>query len=102
MNQSLTPAEVAALKKEIFTSLHCALPGKIVSFDASANTAVVQLAVKNGDRLLPLLLDVPVCVHPFSTISAGMNCLLVFADLDIDAWWASRYRRQPDQFYLSA
>ena len=95
MNQSLTPAEVAALKKEIFTSLHCALPGKIVSFDASANTAVVQPAVKNGDRALPQIVDVPVCVHPLSMISAGMTCLLVFADRDIDAWWASGDTEEP-------
>lgn len=95
MNQVLTPAEVLALKEEIFSSLHCALPGKIVSFDASTNTAVVQPVVKKGNRTLPQLSDVPVCVHPLSEVAAGISCLLVFADLDIDAWWSSGDTEEP-------
>ena len=38
-------AELQALKQEIFESLHCALPGKVVSFDADSQTAVIQPAV---------------------------------------------------------
>ena len=39
MNQSLSPRELLALKKEILSSLHCALPGIVESFDAAAGTA---------------------------------------------------------------
>ena len=39
----LSPEEREALKKEIFTSLHCALPGTVVSFDSERQTAVIQL-----------------------------------------------------------
>ena len=35
MSCNLTPAEVRALKREISSSLHCALPGIVESFDAS-------------------------------------------------------------------
>ena len=38
--------EIKALKDNIFSSIHCALPGKIVSFDAESQTAVIQPAVK--------------------------------------------------------
>ena len=31
---SLSPAERDAMKRDFFSSLHCALPGNIVSFDA--------------------------------------------------------------------
>ena len=66
----LSPEELEALKKEIFTSLHCALPGTVVSFDAERQTAVIQPAVKVGSMTFPLLGDVPVFmpvpfeVHP--------------------------------------
>ena len=42
MNQSLSPRELLALKKEILSSLHCALPGIVESFDAAAGTAYMQ------------------------------------------------------------
>ena len=33
MKETLAPAETAALKKDILSSLHCALPGTVESFD---------------------------------------------------------------------
>ena len=47
MNQSLSPRELLALKKEILSSLHCALPGIVESFDAAAGTACMQ----QGDNM---------------------------------------------------
>ena len=91
MNETLTPAEVNALKKEIFASLHCALPGIVVSFDEDSQTAVIRPAVKG----MPLLRDVPVFMPVSFDVSEGDFCLLVFADRDIDAWLESGDPEEP-------
>ena len=58
MTESLTPQEVQALKKEILSSLHCALPGIVENFDDVSGTASVRLALSG----MPVLQDVPVFV----------------------------------------
>ena len=78
----MNPADVAALKKEIFSSLHCALPGTVESFDAEKQTAVIRLAGIS----LPLLYDVPVYMPVPFEVNPGDACLVIFADRDIDAW----------------
>jgi hypothetical protein len=80
-----------------------AIPGIIVSFDVSTQTAVVQPAIKenirdiNGNQTslpLPLLLDVPIVLPRGGNfvltmpIAAGDECLVVFADMCIDAWFS--------------
>ena len=81
-------AEMQALKQEIFESLHCALPGTVVSFDAETQTAVIQPAVKTSSGVaFPLLRDVPVFMPVSFEINEGDACLVVFADRDIDAWF---------------
>ena len=88
MKETLTPAEVLALKKEIFSSLHCALPGIVESFDVDSVTAVIRPAVKNSAGIaFPVLYDVPVFMPVPFDVNAGDACLLVFADCDIDAWF---------------
>lgn len=91
----LSPEEREALKQEIFSSLHCALPGTVVSFDPSAQTAEIQPAVRTGSRMFPVVPDVPVffpgpreeaITWP---ISPGDECLLILADAEIDAWFES-------------
>ncbi len=82
MSGSLSPAEVLALKREIFSSLHCAMPGNIVSYDPETNTAVIQPAGVN----LPVLQDVPVFMPVELEVSQGDACLIVFADFDTDHW----------------
>ena len=91
----LSPAEREALKSEIFSSLHCALPGTVVSFDASTQTAEIRPAVKAGSLVYPMLADVPVffpgsreCAITWP-VSEGDECLLILADVDIDAWFDS-------------
>ncbi len=83
--------EIWALKKDILSSLHCALPGTVVSFDADSQTAVIQPAVKQKykDReiTLPLLQDVPVFMPVSFTVNPGDACLVIFADCDIDRWF---------------
>ena len=87
-----------------------ALPGAIVSFDASAVTASVQIGItgsvlkqygSSGSVNLPLLTDVPVvfprgggCTLTFP-VAAGDECLIVFACRAIDAWAQSGGVQRP-------
>ena len=92
MNGSVTPAELMALKEEIMSSLHCAMPGTVESFDVQTQTASVRPAARRKGIPLPLLRDVPV-FFPGTRDSAltfpvlpGEECLLVFADFCLDGW----------------
>ena len=46
MEEQKRQEELQAMKRDIFESLHCALPGTVVSFDADSQTAVIRPAVK--------------------------------------------------------
>ncbi len=80
MYESLSPAAVRALKKEILSSLHCALPGTVESYDAETGTAGIRPALRG----MPVLRNVP--VFACHEVSVGDACLVVFADCDADAW----------------
>ena len=112
MKETMTPAEMLALKKEIFSSLHCALPGIVVSFDAESQTAVIRPAVRRERRgqssrswdgtsrarplvPFPLLRDVPVFMPVPFEVNAGDACLVIFADRDIDAWFETGEVSEP-------
>ena len=95
MKETLAPAETAALKKDILSSLHCALPGTVISFDAERQTAEVQPAVKRGSLLFPVLSDVPVFMPVPFEVHPGDACLVVFADVDIDTWFESGEPQEP-------
>ncbi len=86
---TLSPEEGEALKQDFFSSLHCALPGIVISFDAEKQTAEIQPAVKAGSMNYPVLSDVPVFMPVPFDVHAGDACLVIFADVDIDAWFAS-------------
>ena len=84
--------------------IHTALPGIIQSFDAAHMTCSVQPSVRgaivqpNGQAVavdLPMLVDCPV-VFPGGggyiltyPLKAGDECLVVFSERCIDAWWQS-------------
>jgi hypothetical protein len=82
----------------LLKELHTACPGIIQSYDPATQTATVQAAIKrvfvdDGPVALPLCVDVPVhfpggggFVHTFP-ITAGDECLMVFAERCIDNWW---------------
>ena len=90
MNESLSPRDLAALKREILSSLRCALPGVVESFDPERGTASVRPALKSSRGIpLPLLRDVPVYLPEARQIVPGAFCLLVFADADTDAFLRS-------------
>ena len=93
--RSLSPAERDALKRDFFSSLHCALPGKILSFDSETQTAEIQPAVKLGSLTYPPLFGVPVFMPVPFDVNPGDACLVVFADIDIDAWMASGEAEEP-------
>ena len=91
--------ELQALKQDILASLHCALPGTVVSFDAETKTAVIQPAVSRvipievegspSSVSFPLLRDVPVFMPVSFEVNPGDACLVIFADCDIDNWFES-------------
>ena len=81
MNASLTPREILALKREISSSLHVALPGVVEAYDPETGTADIRPM-----GAYPLLSGVPVFMPLPFEVSPGDACLLVFADLDTEAW----------------
>ena len=81
--------------------LRVACPGIIQSFDASSQTVTVQLAIREKVNIdgnqewtdMPVLVDVPIFspraggyVLTFP-VAAGDECLVVFGDMCMDAWW---------------
>ncbi|HAW2832189.1 TPA: translation initiation factor IF-2 [Escherichia coli] len=94
----------------VMSALRVAMPGIVQSFDPDAVTAVVQPAIRGQEpspdggsqsTVLPLLVDVPVlfprgggCTLTFP-VSAGDECLVVFADRCIDFWWQNGGIQEP-------
>ncbi|EHL08969.1 hypothetical protein HMPREF0322_00392 [Desulfitobacterium hafniense DP7] len=92
------------LTNKVSNDIRVAVPGIIQSFDAGAQTATVQPAIREkivdpagnvSDVALPLLLDVPV-VFPKAggfaitfPVKKGDECLVVFGDMCIDGWWSA-------------
>lgn len=85
------------------TDLRVSIPGIVQSFDPVEQTVTVQPAIKERvvDGVgnismvnLPLLLDVPISFPRAGgfvltmPVKPGDECLVVFADMCIDAWWS--------------
>ncbi len=96
MNNTLSHEERDAFKQEIFHSLHCALPGNVVSFDPDTQTASIQPAVKLGYLPYPVLTDVPVFMPVPFEINPGDACLVIFSDVDIDNWFETGEASAPN------
>jgi len=92
----------SAIENEL-ANLRVAMPGIVMSFNAEAQTASVQPAIRENVQVggagqsldLPVLSDVPVqfpggggfrLTFP---VREGDECLLVFSDMCIDGWWQS-------------
>ena len=91
---SMTPEILQSLRESIASAIHCALPGRVVSFDASTQTADIQPMVRRRGEdgivyTMPVLNQVPVFLPAGSgfTVSPGDACLLIFADCCIDGWY---------------
>ena len=82
-----------AFRKEIFASLHVAMPGRVVAYDAETGTATIQPAVRRRDldgRLVtaPMLNGVPVFLPTADFVpQTGDQCMVIFADCCIDGWF---------------
>ena len=87
MNDELIcPETQQAFKEDIMRSLHCALPGEVLSFNEENQTADIQLQVKTGEVPWPALKDVPVFMPIPFEVNPGDPCLVIFADVNIDNW----------------
>lgn len=90
--------------EEFGVRLRVAMPGIIKSFDSAKQTVTVQLAIREKlsiggspyeDVAIPIIEDVPVFMPRAGNfvltmpITAGDECLVIFADNCIDAWWES-------------
>jgi len=90
-------AEFDRLKELIKQEIHCAQPGIVRSYNEAEQTVTVELAIRslmNGKNVRPpLLSDVPVFFPGGKgagftfPISQGDECLVVFSDCCIDAWF---------------
>ncbi len=101
INSLLSPELLDAFgqhKLDIFRTMHCIKPGKIQIFDGSKKTAQVKILLKRvlGDGTIaeyPVLVDCPVVTIQGGgaalefPIMAGDDCLLFFADRNIDVWF---------------
>lgn len=96
------------LKRDIFYSLNCIKIGEIESFDLTKKTAKVKI---QGKRILvdgtilsyPALVDCPVVTIQGDgngglamPITAGDQCVLLFADRNIDAWFSNGSAQEPN------
>lgn len=95
--------------RDVFSRVNCIGLGTIVSFDATKQTASINIVFKrvlksvnplpgvaqNSDQVIsyPPLLNVPVIVlgggaaHLTFPITAGDSCLLLIVDKDMDTWF---------------
>ena len=87
----------------VSVNMRCACPGIIKAYNAEQQTVTVQLALREIISLdgvqeemeIPLLVDVPIVLPRaggFVLAVApvpGDECLVVFSDMCIDAWWQS-------------
>ena len=93
-------------KLEIFASLNCVKVGKIVSFDGTKKTAVVQIAFKmtppGGEPVsYTPLLDCPVFTlsgggaRVQMPVAAGDPCIVLFSDRSLDDWFLTGAQAAP-------
>jgi len=107
----ITLPERLKLKSEVYRKLldqfefdmRVASPGIIQSFNATSQTVTVKVALRekinlNGNLAweeIPVLVDVPVFMPRAGNyvltmpVTAGDECLVIFGDACMDAWWQS-------------
>lgn len=93
------PDVLNSLKRDVQVSMQCCKIGQILSFDATKKTAKVKIMGKavfaGGEVPYPELDDVPVFTLQGGggavqlPIQAGDDCLVLFADRNIDIWYST-------------
>lgn len=107
MTRAIAVRQVETLRRVLESQardLHVAMPGIVNSYDAASQTAEIQPAVRNVILArdedededtpvdLPILPSVPVCwpragsFYLHFPLSAGDSVLVIFSELDINAW----------------
>ena len=92
ITESFLRSVLDALREEILSALHVAMPGTVLSFDPETATVSVQPALRRRTpagavMTAPVLDGVPVFLPaPDFVPQAGDSCLLIFADFCIDGW----------------
>lgn len=112
INDEITSIENMARQK--ISEIHTAMPGKIISFDASTCTATVKptlMYYTADDDILefPLITGVPVFMPRAGSaqitypVKAGDSCLIVFSERSIDEWLGkgSTDNHDPRQYDLT-
>jgi hypothetical protein len=98
-------------KRDVQKSINCVQVGEIKSFDPARQKATVQIVIKQvisvdsfGNKTYtdyPLLIDCPVMVlfggvdFMSMPIVSGDNCIVVFADREIDNWFVNGGNQPP-------
>lgn len=114
----ITPSHADILNvafENMLGDFRVAMPGIIKTYDATKQTAEIQLMVKRvledetGERVeesFPVLPDVPI-VFPRGggfgvtlPLAAGNNVIVVFCDLSIDQWRAKNKETAPDDLRM--
>lgn len=89
---------LTGLKSEIFKSLRCCLPAKIIKYDPDKSTVDVEITLKQQNTKGEILDYPPVSGCPLITLQGGGigvqfpivggdECLVFFSDRCIDAWF---------------
>lgn len=97
---------INTFKEVIFNVLNCHKLGRIVSFNKDNQTAQVELLIQrsvDGQIIeYPVLIDCPVFIISGGNaritmpVTAGDSCLVLFNDDDIDNWFASGSKQEPN------
>ena len=93
-------------KNDIFRNFHCIKIGKINKFDSTKKTAEIQILFKRimpneSIKSYPLLIDCPIITLQGNKgflqmpIQQGDNCLVFFADRNIDSWFVNGSETAP-------
>ena len=103
IDRPVLPFLLSKHRTNILQTINCVKVGEIVSFNSTKRTAVVQIAfrrslpvpLKDGTRIqsYPQLFDCPVVtlsgggMGAAFPIAKGDECLVLFSDSNIDAWF---------------
>lgn len=107
--------EVENTARAVMNEIHTALAGEIMSFDAGSGTATVRpvgkFATSDGKELgYPLITEVPVA-FPFCQqagvgvafpVHTGDSCIVIFSEVELDAWRSGAESEGPLRFDLTS